>query len=321
MSARVLVTGATGFIGSVLCNRLAEYGYIVRAALRDDRIVPSYIGEKAIVGNIEENTEWSEALAGVDMIVHAAARVHVMNDSPMNAASYIEANTLGTGRLASEAARHGVRRFVFLSSIKVNGEESSYGGFTPDEAPRPADAYAVSKWQAEQQLREIEARSGLEVSIVRPPLVYGPGVRANFLRLIEWVVEERLLPFGAIHNRRSLVNVWNLSDLLIRLLQDPEAAGRTWMVSDDDDLSTSELVRRLARALNKRARLVPVPAGLLKLLAVAAGKKAEARRLCGTLVADISRTRSALDWSPAVSVDSAFARTAQWYRLESNSRG
>jgi nucleoside-diphosphate-sugar epimerase len=316
MRARVLVTGATGFVGSVLCDVLSNSGFVVRAALRSDREVPVGVAEKAIVGDIGSRTEWSAALEGVSHVIHTAARVHVMHDSAANTELYLDTNARGTAQLAAAAERAGVERLVYLSSIKVNGEETSSRSYTAGDKPMPLDAYGQSKWQAEQLLHDVAARGKLRCAIVRPPLVYGPGVRANFLRLMRWVDKQAPLPLGAVHNRRSLVSVWNLCDLLLRLLQAPLAGNSTWLISDGEDLSTPELIRRIAGAMNKKARLPPVPVGLLTLAGGLCGKGAEVRRLCGSLSVDIAPTRRDLAWTPPLSVDESLARTVQWYLRE-----
>lgn len=313
---RVLVTGATGFVGKTLCGVLARSGYIVRAALRNDRALPTGVSEIAVVGDIGASTDWRAALQGLEVVIHVAARAHVLHDSSANSNLYIETNGHGTERLADASVQAGVRRFMFLSSIKVNGEETIGHAYTADDEPRPRDAYGSSKWHAEQRLTEVAKRTGMEVVIVRPPLVYGPGVRANFLRLLHWADKQWPLPLGAIENSRSLVSIWNLCDLLVRLLEHPRAPGRTWMVSDGEDLSTPELVRRIARAMNRRVRLVPVPVGVLNLLAGLTGRKDEIARLCSSLAVNIDQTRRELEWTPPMKVDEAIARTVSWYLSE-----
>jgi nucleoside-diphosphate-sugar epimerase len=315
MSTRVLVTGATGFVGNVLCDVLSRAGYVVRAAVRSERQVPSTIAETVVVGDIGARTDWSAALDGVSYVVHSAARVHVMHDTPANAELYLDTNARGTATLATAAAKAGVRRLIYLSSIKVNGEETGERSYSAADEPRPLDAYGASKWQAEQELRQVAAGSSLEFGIVRPPLVYGPGVRANFLRLMRWVDKELPLPLGAVRNKRSLVAVWNLCDLLAHLLK-AQVANRTWLVSDGQDLSTPELIRGLAQAMNKRARLPSVPVPLLVAAGTLLGKGDEVRRLCGSLTVDTTPTRRDLQWSAPLSVDEALARTVAWYVRE-----
>jgi nucleoside-diphosphate-sugar epimerase len=271
------------------------------------------VAEKAMVGDILGTTDWSAALEEVDLVVHAAARAHVLHDSESSSNLYLTTNAQGTRHLAHAAASAGVRRFVYLSSIKVNGEETTGAAYTSSDEPRPQDAYGKSKWLGEQWLGEIAGKSGMEAVIIRSPLVYGPGVRANFLRLMRWVDRGWPLPVGAIRNQRSLVSIWNLCDLLRTVLTHPLAAGRTWLVSDGEDLSTPELIRRLGRAMNRRVRLLPVPSAVLEMCGVITGRRAEIARLCGSLVLDVSQTRSVLDWCPPLSVDEALARTVAWY--------
>jgi nucleoside-diphosphate-sugar epimerase len=311
--SRVLVTGATGFVGRALCELLCQSGYAVRAALRTERPLPDVITESVVVGNIGGGTNWHAALRGVDAVMHLAALAHVMNDAGRNGEAYLETNERGTRRLAEAAGRAGVRRFIFLSSVKVNGE-SSERAFRADDAPQPQDDYGRSKWLGEQSLTRVGAATGMEWVVVRSPLVYGPRVQANFLRLMHWVDLEIPLPFGAVRNARSLVNVWNLSSFLTHVLASPAARCGTWMVSDGEDLSTPELVRRLALAMRRRPRLLSVPVGLLRVAGVLARKAAEIDRLCGSLTVDIESSRRDMGWSPVMPVDEALARTVRWYR-------
>lgn len=311
----MLVTGATGLLGRALCPRLAEAGYRLRAALRVDSEVSSCIEEKVVVGDISPLTDWRQALMDVELVVHAAARAHVPRDLSQNRALYEAVNAQGTGRLAQAAAQAGVRRLVYVSSIKVNGEATAQRPFRAGDPPNPGDDYGRSKLHGEDAVVTAAAASGMEAVIVRPPLVYGPGVRANFLRLMRWVDSEWPLPLGAIQNQRSLVSVWNLSDLIVELLVNPRAPGSVWLVSDGEDLSTPDLVRRLGRAMQRRVRLVPVPAALLRACAAITGRRAEVARLCDSLRLDITATR-ALGWSPPVSMDESLTWTAAWYRAE-----
>jgi nucleoside-diphosphate-sugar epimerase len=311
---RVLLTGATGLVGRALCDELARHGYRVRAALRSAGRIPASVSETVLVGDITRACEWADSLGDVDAVIHLAARAHVLDETGVDNPAYAETNARATHRLAEVAAATGVRRLVFLSSVKVNGEETAQSAFTALDEPAPKDEYARSKLLGERYVRAIGKKSGLEVVIVRPPLVYGPGVRANFLRLLRWVDLERPLPLGAIDNARSLVSVWNLASLLVRTLEHPGAAGRIWLVSDGRDLSTPELIRSLGRALQRRVRLFPVPVSLLRLAGRMVGRAAEVSRLCGSLKVDISATRRELDWSPVLSVEDGLARTADWYR-------
>jgi UDP-glucose 4-epimerase len=313
---RVLVTGATGFVGQLLCEQLTRAGFSVRAALRADRAVPACIAEKTVSGDISGATNWGVALEDVDLVVHAAAHTHVLRHSPADVGRFMETNADGTQTLAAESARRGIRRFIYLSTVKVNGEGGAQRAYSAGDEPQPRDAYGASKWLAEQRLWAVAANSPMQAVVVRAPLVYGPGVRANFLRLLRWVDHERLLPLAAVENRRSLVSVWALCDLLIRVLEHPAAAGHTWMVSDGEDISTPQLVCRIAHLMGRRARLVPVPVPLLRLAGRLLGQKTEIRRLCGSLTVDITQTRERLGWSPPLSMDEALARTVSWYQSQ-----
>lgn len=310
--SRVVVTGANGFVGRVLCETLARRGHAVRAVVRDAARATD-LPDVTAVGDIDGGTDWSRALQGVDTVIHAAARAHILHDSVENAGLYMRTNAEGTAALARAAARLGVRRLVLVSSIKVNGEATTSAPFTATDAPDPQDAYGRSKLAAERAVLEY-AGSGLQPVIVRPPLVYGDGVRANFLRLIRWVDRGVPLPLGAVHNARSLVSVWNLADLLAHLAGPIPVQAPTFLVSDGEDLSTSALIRRLAVALGRRARLPRVPTALLRLAGALTGKQDEVTRLCGSLQVDSAPTRRQLDWTPPLSVDEGLARTVAWYR-------
>jgi len=316
----ILVTGATGLVGSSLVVRLVRDGVEIRACVRRDNAELPKGVQVVPVGNLTAEADWSHALSGVDVVVHAAARVHVMQDAaadPLQA--FRRVNVQGTLQLARQAAAAGVRRFVFISSIKVNGEATQPGHpFTADDAPAPLDAYGISKMEAEQGLREISAQTGMELVIIRPPLVYGPGVRANFHAMMRWLARGMPLPLGAIHNLRSLVALDNLVDLLVTCIHHPAAANQTFLVSDGEDLSTSQLLRRMGQALGKPARLIPVPPELLKLGAALLGKPAVAQRLCGSLQVDISKTRQLLGWRPPVSVDAGLKKAAEGYWREAS---
>jgi nucleoside-diphosphate-sugar epimerase len=267
------------------------------------------------VSGLEPDTDWQNALKGVDVVIHSAARVHVMEDKASDPlAAFRKVNVEGTLNLARQAAELGVRRFISISSIKVNGEGTSLGmPYLADAQPAPADPYGISKMEAEQGLRELAAESGMEVVIIRPPLVYGPGVKANFLNMMRWLHKGVPLPFGAIHNRRSLVALDNLVDLIVTCIGHPAAANQTFLVSDGEDLSTTELLRGMGTALGKPARLLPVPSWLLETGAAMLGKQALSQRLCGSLQVDISKTRELLNWTPPVSVDEALRKTAKHF--------
>ena len=310
---RVLVTGACGFIGQAVSADLRLRGYKVTGALRQRDAIRElaeidYVG----VGDMDETTDWSRVVMGVDCIVHLAARVHFMTDIVQDpVAEFRRINVDLTLNLARQAAAAGVRRFVFVSSVKVNGENTAFGQpFTAEDTPRPIDSYAVSKLEAEKLLRQLAESTSMEVVIIRPPLVYGPGVKANFAAMIRWLKRGVPLPLGAINNQRSLVAIENVVDLIVSCLTHPAAANQTFLVSDGEDVSTTELLRRMGQALGCPARLVPVPIGWLQLAASVVGKPEVARRLCGSLQVDISKTRQMLGWSPPLTVDQGLEKAA-----------
>ncbi|MFJ2463439.1 UDP-glucose 4-epimerase family protein [Pseudomonas sp. NPDC087615] len=306
---KVWITGASGFVGEALVLRLLlgrKFAPVaaVRSATRLLGLCP--------VARFELGTNSALQLAGVQIVVHAAARVHVMRETAQDAlAEFRRVNVDGTLQLARSAAQVGVKRFVFISSIKVNGESTPFGRpFTAHDVPAPQDPYGISKHEAEQALRLLGSETGMEIVIIRPPLVYGPGVKANFLSLLKWLEKGVVLPLGAIRNQRSMVAIGNLVDLIETCLEHPAAAGQTFLVSDGDDLSTPRLLRRLASALGKKARLLPVPSKLLLICAAVAGKRAMAQRVCESLQVDISKNREVLGWVPPIDVDTAMRRTA-----------
>lgn len=302
---KILVTGATGFVGAELCSALRRRGAAVIGAVRKNACA-----DQCDVGNLSGSTDWSRALAGCDVIIHLAARVHVMQDKSADPLrDYREVNVDATANLARQGAALGVKRFVFVSSIKVNGEETSARAFTPQDVPAPVDPYGQSKLEAERALMEIARETGMELVIVRPPLVYGPGVKANFLRLMQLVRRGWPLPFGGMRNRRSMVALDNLVDLLIVCAHHPAAAGRVFMVSDGDDQSIASLITLMARAMNKRALLLPVPQQLISSAASALGKSAVASRLLGSLQVDITDTRNVLGWQPVITTEKAVQKT------------
>jgi nucleoside-diphosphate-sugar epimerase len=313
----VLIVGATGFVGSVLGDRLLAAGGAVRRALRRPQGGASAFDD-VVVGDVDGGTDWSKASAGVDCVVHLAARVHVMHErSPDALRDYRAVNVDGTRNLARQAAAAGVRRFVFISSVKVNGEVTLPGKpFTPEDAPAPVDPYGVSKLEAERALAEIARATGLEVVVIRPVLIYGPGVKANFLAMLRWLHRGMPLPLGAIRNQRSLLAVDNLADLIATCIEHRAAANQTFMAADGEDLSTAELLRRLGEALGTPAKLWRVPPALLHAGAALIGRRAVSQRLCSSLQVDIGKTRSALDWRPPVSVNEGLRKVARSF-LES----
>jgi len=311
----VLVTGANGFIGRALCGVLAASGRRVRKAVRMP--VPG-LPDAVVVGDIGPDTDWRTALKGVSGVVHLAARTHVLRETATDPlAAYRKINVSGTERLARSAAAGGIRRLVIVSSVKVSGERTEERPFTEDGAPRPEDAYGVSKWEAEQALSRIAAETGLEVVALRPPLVYGPGVKGNFLRLMNLVARGVPLPLGAVDNRRSLIYTGNLAGAIVKALDAPQAAGRTYLVSDGEDVSTPDLVRGLARALGVKPRLLSLPLSALDLGARLAGRRAEFVRLTSSLQVDSSRIRRELDWRPPFTLAQGLELTAKWYHARS----
>ncbi len=314
---RVLITGVSGFVGGALACRLLDEGsYRVRGAAR--RVLSNAPAglELCQSPELEAEADWSELLQDVEVVVHAAARVHMMNDQAADPLSeFRRANTEGTLRIARQAVEAGVRRFVFISSIKVNGEESPADRpYSADDVVAPVDPYGVSKHEAEQALLALARETGLEVVIIRPVLVYGPGVKANFQSMMRWLDRRLPLPLGAIHNSRSLVSLDNLVDLIVTCLQHSAAAGQVFLVSDGSPLSTTQLLRRMGLALGKPARLLPIPAVWLQLIARLLGRPAIAQRLCGSLCVDIEKTRRLLGWEPPVTVDEAMSRTALYFQ-------
>jgi UDP-4-keto-D-QuiNAc 4-reductase len=311
---KVLVTGASGFVGSALCAHLVTKGHAVRGAIRNTQGKSLPGVEYQIISDMSVDANWREVLTDINVVVHCAARVHVMKEASVDPlAAFREVNVQGTACLAEQAVDRGAKRFIYISSIKVNGETTSDHSFKADDTPAPEDPYGISKWEAEQVLWEVAEKTGLEVVIIRPPLVYGPGVRANFFRLMQGVMSGVPLPLGAIDNRRSIVALDNLVDLIEACLNNPQAINQTFLVSDGDDLSTKALFQRTAVALGRSVRLIPVPVSLLWAMARLFGKSDFAQRLCGSLQVDISKTRDRLSWSPPISVDEALHKTAKHF--------
>lgn len=313
-STTVLVSGANGFVGRALVGRLLRAGVQVRAAVRRDFTrAPS--GASVFGGlNLGDESNWSAALDGVDAVIHCAARAHVIQEAAADPlAEFRRVNVDGTLALASRAAARGVRRFVFVSSIGVNGSETFTRAFRADDAPAPHSPYAQSKMEAERALLELAVRTGLEVVIVRPPLVYGADAPGNFGALLRAVHRGIPLPLGAVQNKRSLVALDNLADLLAHCAQHPSAPGQVFLVSDDEDVSTPDLLRRMAAALACNAKLLPIPVGLLRGTARLLGKASAAQSLCSSLQVDIAKTRELLGWAPIIGLDEALARAARQF--------
>jgi nucleoside-diphosphate-sugar epimerase len=305
---RVFVTGGTGFVGSALLSRLkksgVDYVAVARREVTNSCMIP--------VRNIDPATEWYSALQGCNVLVHLAARVHITQDTTVDPlAEFRKVNVDCTLNLARQAAAAAVRRFVFVSSIKVNGESTILGKpFLVGDKPEPQDPYSISKHEAEDGLRKLASDTGMEVVIIRPPLVYGPGVKANFASMMRWLAKGIPLPLGVVHNKRSFVALDNLVDLIVTCLDHPNAANQTFLVSDGEDLSTTELLKRMGHALCKPARLIPIPVGLMQFAANVLGKGDVSSRLFGSLQIDSSKAQDLLGWKPVVSVDEALQKTA-----------
>ena len=313
----ILITGATGFVGKCLTDRLCTDGYQVTAAVRASSASLPINVQTIRIGNIASDTDWFETLEGIETVVHLAARVHVMNDTSVNPlAEFRTVNVAGTMRLAREAAKAGVRRFIFVSSIKVNGEETN-SPYTEDQPVQPSDPYGISKMEAEQALRCIQAETGMGVVIIRPPLVYGPGVKANFYNLLKIVNLGIPLPLASVFNKRSLIYVENLVDVIVTCICNPNAAGQTYLVSDGEDVSTPELVRRMASALEKPVRLFPFPARIMSLTGKLLGKSEPVDRLIGSLLIDSSKIRRDLGWRPPFTMQEGLSATAEWFLCQS----
>lgn len=315
---RILVTGANGFVGSALCARLLMEGIAVHAAVRSPSSAPptSPMLQPFTVGEIGQEMNWEAALKEVSVVIHLAARVHMMSDDAVDPLhEFLKINHDATANLARQAAASGVKRFIYLSSIKVNGE---YAGreapFKETDAPNPQDPYAISKLSAEEALRAISSETGMEVVIVRPPLVYGPKVKANFAKLLKLVDKGIPLPLGRVENQRSLVFVGNLCDALLQCALNPAAVGRTYLISDGEDVSSAELVRNIAFALNRPVRLLPIPVIMMRTAARLLGKRAAVERLTQSLVVDNSSICRELAWSPPYTLAQGLQLTADWYR-------
>lgn len=313
---RVFVTGATGFVGAALVEQLASaHDYQVQALVRRDGVMlpPNVLAVKA---GSDYLVTGALTLKGVHTLVHCAARVHVMCDASSDPLTeYRRVNVDGTLKLAEQAVSAGVKRFIFISSIKVNGEATRLGKpYTADDTPAPCDPYGVSKREAEDRLKALAVRTGMDIVIIRPVLVYGPGVKANFRNMMSWLQKSIILPLGAIRNQRSLVALDNLIDLIVKCIDHPAAANQTFLVSDGDDMSTTDLLRRMGIALGKPARLIPLPSALLLFGAALLGRKGIGQRLCGSLQVDIEKTRQVLGWTPPFTVANALRKTAESFQ-------
>jgi nucleoside-diphosphate-sugar epimerase len=315
---RIGVTGSSGFIGKSLCDQLINRQYYVNATVRKSNKIFMKPHKNLKIFEIEnipsENNSFKDFLKN-DCIVHCAARAHVMKETEKDSlAAYRKVNVEGTKNLAEQAVAFGVKRFIFLSSVKVNGEQTiGSASFQHNDISRPEDAYGISKWEAEQELWKISKRTGLEVVIIRSPLVYGEGLKGNFLRLLDLVYKEVPLPFLKVENSRSFIGLDNLIHLIALCINHPKAPGETFLISDGEDISTPELIRKLTRAMEKSSRLFPASVSLIKLISYLIGKSSEAKRILGSLRVDSSRARKVLGWSPPFSLDEGLKKTVQWY--------
>ena len=305
----ILLTGATGFIGKALDQYISGlHEFKIRRSCRSSNIPLGFIG-----GEMTPNYDWKIALSDIDVVIHLAARAHILAHEGEGALEiYRQINFVSTLNLARQASKVGVKRFIYISSIKVNGECTKFGRpFYADSIPAPCDPYAISKYEAEIGLRALSLETGMEIVIIRPPLVYGPGVKANFLNLMRWFQSGVPLPFGGIlSNQRSLVFIGNLIDLIVTCINHSAAANQTFLVSDDNDLSTGVLLRRMALALDSSTKLLSVPETLITTAAKLIGRPDISRRLLGSLQVDITKTKNLLGWSPPVSMDEGLRKTA-----------
>lgn len=305
MAIKILITGFSGFVGSKLSQTLLDKELVLLG-----RHKPEICPHPFYHYEFSAQSRCDDAVKGVDVVIHCAARVHMMDENssdPLEA--FRQINTLGTLNLAKQAAAAGVKRFIFLSSIKVNGESTVNGKpFRFDDKPQPEDSYAISKAEAEAGLRQIALETGMEVVIIRPPLVYGNGVKANFAAILKLAQKNLPLPLGSIYNKRSLVALENLVDLIVTCVDHPMAANQTFLVSDDHDVSTTELLKLMTYASGKKPLLLPVPVYLLKLAGKLTGKQAVIDRLCGNLQLDIRHTKKTLGWKPPITVEEGVRR-------------
>lgn len=314
---RIVITGASGFVGSHLCRTLQGVGSDVLACLmspEEQGAIPAGVAS-VVAGAIDGQTVWGEILRKDDTVVHLAARVHVMRETAKDPlAEFRRVNTGGTGNLARQAAAAGVKRLVFMSTIGVNGNDSGTGFYSENDVPHPHNDYSVSKYEAEVELKKISAETGLEVVILRAPLVYGPGNPGNFLSLLRIIGKGIPLPLASVRNVKSFLYVGNLTEAIKICLAHPSAAGNTYLASDTEYVSTPELLHKLAQALGRSARLFPFPPAALKVLAGMAGKSAAAERLLASLAVDSSKIRKELGWSPPFTLTAGIQATADWYK-------
>ncbi|RKZ24837.1 hypothetical protein DRQ26_06880 [bacterium] len=315
----ILITGATGFIGSALVNSFVTHpSFSISVAVRSDSVQFSSAVRCFLVGDLDADSDWSAPLQGMDVVIHTAARVHIQSDNRADSLTeFRRINVAGTLNLARQAKAAGVKRFIYLSSIKVNGEVTEPGSpFLSEQQPAPVDPYAVSKYEAETGLLQLVPEVGFDVVIIRPPLVYGPGVKANFESMLRWLSRGIPLPLGGIDNQRSLLALDNLIDLITICVDHPAAKNQIFLAADGKDLSTTELLQQLANALGRPIRLFPLPFKILEIGAILLGKRTLTQRLCGSLQVDISKAQELLGWIPPLSVDQGLIKTARWYKDE-----
>jgi len=315
LNKSILITGSSGFVGTFLDDFLQSLEFTVINTYRTNPERNNMQAHQYVIGNIDADTQWQKALSDVDAVVHLAARMHIMEETdhePINA--FRRVNTQGTLNLARQAVEAGVKRFIYLSTMKVNGEQTSEKPFFADDMPNPLEPYAVSKFETEQQLLKLAHETGLEVVIIRPVLVYGPGVKGNFLRLMQLVNKGLPLPLGGIKNKRSLVSVTNLCSLITLSLNHEKAAGEVFLVSDGQDLSTPELFEKIASAMHKPSRLFYLPVRSLYWLTRLLKRTAEYERLCGSLQVDISKNEQLLGWKPEQSPETGIQQAVDWHR-------
>jgi nucleoside-diphosphate-sugar epimerase len=309
--SNLLITGANGFIGRAVISKLAlETNHLIRASVRKKTI--QFPRQIKVFENMEasSNTNWADALRDIDVVIHLLARVHVMHDKVADPLlEFRNINVNATIALAKKAAKQGIKRFVFLSSVKVNGESTFNKPFSEFDLPHPQDAYAISKWEAEEALKKISKDTGMELVIIRSPLVYGPNVKANFLRMIQYVKRGIPLPLGAIQNKRSLISIDNLVDFILTTISHPKAANQTFLISDDEDISTTDLLRRIGKYIGKPARLIPLHPKILSFLFNILGRQDFGDRLLGSLEVDITKAKKLLAWSPPKTLDESLRVT------------
>lgn len=312
----ILVTGATGFVGQALVVKLlAEKNNVIAGVRRKSFVFDSKLKQLEL-GDLSSGEAISLDSASIDIIIHTAARVHIMNETigsdPLT--EFRKVNTAATINLARQAADVGVKRFIFISSVKVNGEMTIAGKpFQPTDDDIPTDPYGLSKYEAEQGLLKIADETGMEVVIIRPPLIYGPNVKANFSSMMKWVYKGIPLPLGAIENKRSLIGIDNLCDFIIHCIDHPKAANEVFLISDGEDVSTSELLNKVAKAFGLKARLLPISVSIMTFAATLIGKKAVANRLFSSLQVDSAKARDLLDWKPLITMDEQLKKTAVAY--------